>query len=83
MKTKTLVKSAWPGRGIGVQCLVIKKDDILAKKREYQRNYRAKKKIVFNVNHDDQEALDSGLLEPEDALHGIEDIKSLNCVIAD
>jgi hypothetical protein len=25
MKKKTLVKSAWPGRGIGVQCLVITK----------------------------------------------------------
>ena len=60
-----------------------KEDEVLAKKREYQRNYRAKKKIVFNVNHDDQEPFDSGLLEPEDALHGIEGIKSLNCVIAD
>jgi hypothetical protein len=60
-----------------------KKDEVLAKQREYQRNYWAKKKVIFNVNHDDQEAFDSSLWEPEDALHGIEGMKSLNYVIAD
>jgi hypothetical protein len=42
MKINTLVKSAWPGRGIGMQCLVIKRMRSLLKKREYQHNYCAK-----------------------------------------
>ena len=47
-------------------------------KRVYQRYYRAQKKVDQNVNH---EAFNSGIWEPEDTLHGIEGMKSLNYVL--
>jgi hypothetical protein len=42
-----------------------------------------RKEFVLNVNHDDKKGFNFGLWELVDALHGIEGMKSLNCVIAD
>jgi hypothetical protein len=60
-----------------------KKDEILAKNVSINVIIELRKEFVLNVNHDDKKGFNFGLWELVDALHGIEGMKSLNCVIAD